>query len=300
MAYTGANRLQRGLPCPSFPKSKPCVAGWSRRCRASGSCWPRANRPDLRWPLPERFAERLTGRRVLALRRRSKYLLVDLDGGETLLIHLGMSGRMLVSGLVLGGFHHDHPAPDKHDHVILDLDGGARVTFNDARRFGAMDLLPTASEDSHWLLRDLGPEPLGNRFDETYLASRLKGRRSPIKTALLDQKIVAGLGNIYVSEALHRAGISPLRLAGRVAACPPRGAGRGDPRRAGRGDRRRRLVAARPSPDDGRARLFPACLPRLRSRGRSPARRPAAAVPSAVPCNRAGPVSSARSASARH
>jgi formamidopyrimidine-DNA glycosylase len=177
----------------------------------------RANRLDLRWPLPERFAERLTGARVLRLGRRSKYLLVDLDSGETLLIHLGMSGRMLVSGLMLGAFHHDHPTPEKHDHVVIDLEGGARVTFNDARRFGAMDLMPTDSAGQHWLLRDLGPEPLGNGFDEVWLTARLKGRRSPIKTALLDQKLVAGLGNIYVSEALHRAGVSPLRQAGRIA-----------------------------------------------------------------------------------
>lgn len=99
------------------------------------------NRPDLRWPLPDGMAERLTGQRVLALRRRSKYLLADLSSGESLLVHLGMSGRMLVSGAMLGTFHHDHPAPQKHDHVVLTMDSGARITFNDARRFGAMDLL---------------------------------------------------------------------------------------------------------------------------------------------------------------
>ncbi len=97
-------------------------------------------RPDLRWPFPDRMAERLTGKRVERLRRRSKYILVDLDSGETLIIHLGMSGRMLISGQMLGEFHHDHPAPEKHDHVVFDMDSGARVTFNDARRFGAMDL----------------------------------------------------------------------------------------------------------------------------------------------------------------
>jgi formamidopyrimidine-DNA glycosylase len=101
------------------------------------------NRLDLRWPLPDRMAERLTGRRVKALRRRSKYLLADLDSGETLLVHLGMSGRMLVSGAQIGAFHHDHPAPQKHDHVVLHMGSGARITFNDARRFGAMDLMPT-------------------------------------------------------------------------------------------------------------------------------------------------------------
>ncbi|MFN3994187.1 MAG: bifunctional DNA-formamidopyrimidine glycosylase/DNA-(apurinic or apyrimidinic site) lyase [Tabrizicola flagellatus] len=172
------------------------------------------NRPDLRWPLPDRMAERLTGRSVTALRRRSKYLLADLDSGETLLVHLGMSGRMLVSGAQISAFHHDHPAPQKHDHVVLHMEGGARVTFNDARRFGAMDLMPTDRAAEHMLLRDLGPEPFGNDFNEPYLAGRLKGRRTPIKAALLDQRIVAGLGNIYVAETLYRARISPLRLAG--------------------------------------------------------------------------------------
>ncbi|MCX7890326.1 MAG: bifunctional DNA-formamidopyrimidine glycosylase/DNA-(apurinic or apyrimidinic site) lyase [Rhodobacteraceae bacterium] len=176
----------------------------------------RVGRPDLRRPFPEGMARRLTGARVLGLTRRSKYILVALDSGETLLIHLGMSGRILVSGAALGAFHHALPAPARHDHVILDIEGGARVTFNDARRFGLMDLVPTPSADSHPLLAGLGPEPLGNGFDEAGLAARLAGRRSPVKAALLDQRIVAGLGNIYVSEALHRAGISPRRLAANV------------------------------------------------------------------------------------
>jgi formamidopyrimidine-DNA glycosylase len=174
------------------------------------------NRPDLRWPLPAGMAERLTGARVTALRRRSKYLLADLSTGETLLLHLGMSGRILVSGAVLGAFHHAHPAPQVHDHVVIDTDGGARVTFNDPRRFGAMDLFATQAEGAHPLLRDLGPEPLGNGFSEGWLALRLAGRRTPVKAALLDQRTVAGLGNIYVCEALHRARISPRRLAGNL------------------------------------------------------------------------------------
>jgi formamidopyrimidine-DNA glycosylase len=174
-------------------------------------------RPDLRWPLPERMAERLTGARVERLRRRSKYILADLSTGETLLIHLGMSGRMLISGRVLGHFHHLHPGPQKHDHVILAMEGGARVTFNDARRFGMMDLMPTATADMHWLMSGIGPEPFGNDFHEDYLVAALNGRRTPVKAALLDQRILAGLGNIYASEVLHRAGISPKRLAGRIA-----------------------------------------------------------------------------------
>jgi formamidopyrimidine-DNA glycosylase len=174
------------------------------------------NRPDLRWPFPDRMANRLTGRRVTALRRRSKYILADLDSGESLLIHLGMSGRMMISGAQIGAFYHDHPAPQKHDHVILHMEDGARITFNDARRFGAMDLMPTETAPDHPLLAGLGPEPFGNDFNGPYLAARLNARRTPIKSALLDQRIVAGLGNIYVAETLYRARISPLRLAGEL------------------------------------------------------------------------------------
>jgi formamidopyrimidine-DNA glycosylase len=175
-------------------------------------------RPDLRWPLPERMAERLTGACVTALRRRSKYLLADLDRGETLIVHLGMSGRMLVSGVLVGDFVHPHGDAQKHDHVVLDVEGGARITFNDARRFGAMDLAPTEAVEAHRLLAGLGPEPLGNGFDAQRLAARLAGRITPVKAVLLDQRVVAGLGNIYVCEALWRARISPLRLARDVTA----------------------------------------------------------------------------------
>ena len=176
------------------------------------------NRPDLRWPFPPRMAERLTGARVLQLRRRSKYILADLDRGETLLIHLGMSGRMLISGDPLGRFVHDHPAPEKHDHVVFHMENGARITFNDPRRFGAMDMMPTEGAENHALLAALGPEPLGNGFHPEYLVRALKGRNTTMKAALLDQKIVAGLGNIYVCEALWRARIHPARKAGRVSA----------------------------------------------------------------------------------
>ena len=176
------------------------------------------NRPDLRFPLPEKMADRLSGQRVEGLRRRSKYILADLSSGETLLVHLGMSGRMLVSGATLGTFHHDHPAPAKHDHVVFDMENGARVTFNDARRFGAMDLMSTERAGEHWLLKDLGPEPLGNGFHADYLVGRLSGRVMPVKAALLDQRIVAGLGNIYVSEVLFRARIDPRRAAGDLTA----------------------------------------------------------------------------------
>ena len=176
------------------------------------------NRDGLRFPFPPRMADRLAGQRVLHLRRRSKYIMADLGSGETLLVHLGMSGRILVSGAVIGQFHHDHPAPQKHDHVVLTMGNGARITFNDARRFGAIDLVATGAAEAHPMLASLGPEPLGNDFHEDYLAARLQGRLTPVKSALLDQGVVAGLGNIYVCEVLFRTGISPARLAGDVKA----------------------------------------------------------------------------------
>ena len=179
-------------------------------------------RADLRWPFPVDMEARLSGARVTQLRRRSKYILADLDRGESLIIHLGMSGRMVISGLsaphVPGAFHFDHPAVEKHDHVLFHMDNGARITFNDPRRFGAMDMCATSSLEAHPLLARIGPEPLGNEFHAAYLASQLAGRKMSIKTALLDQRIVAGLGNIYVCEALFRAGIHPARAAGRISA----------------------------------------------------------------------------------
>nr|WP_280860654.1 bifunctional DNA-formamidopyrimidine glycosylase/DNA-(apurinic or apyrimidinic site) lyase [Pararhodobacter sp. SW119] len=179
-------------------------------------------REGLRWPFPPQLAERLTGARVLRLRRRSKYILGDLDTGETVLLHLGMSGRIIVSGLgtpqMPGQFHHAHPAPARHDHVVLDMESGARVTLNDARRFGALDLLATESAESHPLLVALGPEPLGNGFHAHHLRRLFRARSAPVKALLMDQRIVAGLGNIYVCEALFRAGIHPARPAGRISA----------------------------------------------------------------------------------
>lgn len=174
------------------------------------------NRPDLRWPFPENMAERLTGATVTQLRRRSKYILADLDSNETLLIHLGMSGQMTVSADPQGQFVQEHPEPKKHDHVVLHMENGARVTFNDPRRFGAMDLLETATQADHKLLANIGPEPLGNAFNEAYLIDAFKGKNSPVKTALLDQSIVAGLGNIYVCEVLFRAGIAPTTKAAKL------------------------------------------------------------------------------------
>lgn len=168
-------------------------------------------RAGLRRPFPPKLAARLKGRRIDAVRRRAKYLLIDLDDGSTLIIHLGMSGRLYIE---------DGPRakPDAHDHFAFALDDGTRVTFNDARRFGLVDLSPTDHLDSHDLFKSLGPEPLSNQFGGPVLAQALAGKAAPMKAALLDQSVVAGLGNIYVCEALFRAGISPTRKAGSVKA----------------------------------------------------------------------------------
>ncbi|WP_308917103.1 bifunctional DNA-formamidopyrimidine glycosylase/DNA-(apurinic or apyrimidinic site) lyase [Jannaschia sp. LMIT008] len=175
------------------------------------------NRPDLRWPFPERMAERLTGATVIALDRRSKYLLAHLDTAETLIVHLGMSGRMVVDdALRPGAFHRDAGWHPRHDHVVLHTDAH-RVTFNDARRFGFWDLAPTDALDATRHFARMGPEPLSDGFHADHLIAAFRRKASPVKAALLDQRVVAGLGNIYVCEALHRAGISPTRKAGRIA-----------------------------------------------------------------------------------
>ncbi len=171
-------------------------------------------RPDLRWKMPEDLVQVLTGARVTDLRRRSKYLLADLDRGPSLLVHLGMSGRVRVEGAALGSFHHDPAILPQHDHLVLTTEAGVTVTLNDARRFGAVDLVRPG--EAHPLLASLGPEPLSDDFTPAVLAAAFRGRRMPVKAALLDQRIVAGLGNIYVCEALFRAGIHPLRAAGRI------------------------------------------------------------------------------------
>ena len=173
-----------------------------------------ARRPDLRWPLPVDLVQVLTGARVTALRRRSKYLLADLDGRGSLLLHLGMSGRILVEGAGTGRFHRDPAVLPRHDQFVMVTDAGATITLNDARRFGMVDLIRDGAD--HPLLAHLGPEPLEGGFTPARLAAAFAGRRAPVKQALLDQRIVAGLGNIYVSEALHRAGIDPRRPAGRI------------------------------------------------------------------------------------
>ncbi|WP_420563394.1 bifunctional DNA-formamidopyrimidine glycosylase/DNA-(apurinic or apyrimidinic site) lyase [Thalassobaculum sp.] len=191
---------------PELPEVETVMRGLAARLDGRRLAEVEVRRPDLRWPLPERMGARLTGRRILGLRRRAKYILVDLDDGTSWMIHLGMSGRMLIS---------DGPKPplETHDHVVFHTDDGTWVKFNDARRFGMMDLWPTQEVERHKLLKGIGPEPLGNAFNGPALESALAGKYTPIKAALLDQKVVAGVGNIYACEALHRSGIAPRRLA---------------------------------------------------------------------------------------
>ncbi|MCP2678955.1 bifunctional DNA-formamidopyrimidine glycosylase/DNA-(apurinic or apyrimidinic site) lyase [Maricaulaceae bacterium NA33B04] len=175
----------------------------------------RANRPDLRFPFPERFSERLTGTVVDRIDRCAKYLLVRLGSGETLLMHLGMSGRFSIHAEDVsrqpGDFVYAPAADPRHDHVVFELEGGVRVTYNDPRRFGFMVMFPTEAEDTVAYLKDLGPEPNGNAFSSARLLEAFEGRKSPLKAGLLDQTVVAGLGNIYVCEALWRSQISPKR-----------------------------------------------------------------------------------------
>jgi formamidopyrimidine-DNA glycosylase len=178
-------------------------------------------RRDLRWPLPKDFAKRLQGQKVEGLGRRAKYLLADLSSGEVLLMHLGMSGsfRLRRNGQqVLGDPRYfDIAKNEKHDHVVFHMSNGATITFNDPRRFGSMKLVPRARLEQEPLLRGLGPEPLGNAFDAAMLAKACAGKKTSLKAALSDQRIVAGLGNIYVCEALFRARLSPKRQASTIA-----------------------------------------------------------------------------------
>ena len=181
-----------------------------------------AHRGDLRWPLSRDFVARLEGKTVEGLGRRAKYLLVDLSSGEVLLMHLGMSGSFRVAQAgrgdrTPGGYYHDRSERAAHDHVVFHMSSGARISFNDPRRFGMMKLVPRGELDREPLLRALGPEPLGNEFDAAMLAHACKGKKTSLKAALSDQKIVAGLGNIYVCEALHRARLSPKRRASTIA-----------------------------------------------------------------------------------
>jgi formamidopyrimidine-DNA glycosylase len=171
----------------------------------------------LRWPIAKDFEKRITGTTVDGLGRRAKYLLADLSSGDVLVMHLGMSGSFRVDDARIAKYHHEKSKSAAHDHVVFHMSNGATVTFNDPRRFGSMKLVPRANIDQEPLLRSIGPEPLGNEFDAAMLAAACVGKKTSLKAALLDQRVVAGLGNIYVCEALFRARLSPKRLASTIA-----------------------------------------------------------------------------------
>ena len=194
---------------PELPEVETVMRGM--QARLEGRLIQRADirRPDLRWPFPSNLAARLTGARVLSFRRRAKYILMRLDGGDSVLLHLGMSGRITLRP-------RGKNDPELHEHVVLETDDGWEIAFVDPRRFGSIDLVPTATEDQHRLLASLGVEPLSAALTPKYLKAALANKRTPIKAALLDQTLIAGLGNIYVCEALYRARIPPTALAGTI------------------------------------------------------------------------------------
>ena len=192
---------------PELPEVETVRRGLSARLTGRRIARVHLARADLRWPIPSGFAQALTGRRILSFARRGKTILMRLEAGQTALWHLGMSGRLRLSAAG------EAPPPARHEHVVLETDDGARLGFVDPRRFGSLDLLATASEADHPRLAALGPEPLDEGFTPAVLEVALRGRRTAIKAALMDQRVIAGLGNIYACEALFRAGISPRRSA---------------------------------------------------------------------------------------
>jgi formamidopyrimidine-DNA glycosylase len=209
---------------PELPEVETVRAGLAPAMEGYRLTHVETRRGDLRIPFPRDFVARTQGRKVKRLRRRAKYLLADLDSGETLVIHLGMSGRMSVytngKSRKLGNYVYDM-APDgagtgKHDHVVFETDAPARIVFNDHRRFGLMALVDTKTLEQDKLFKAIGVEPLSGAFNTAYLAKVLEGKKTPIKSALLDQRLIAGLGNIYVCEALFRSHISPKKLAGAI------------------------------------------------------------------------------------
>ena len=201
---------------PELPEVETVLRGISPILEGNQIDYAQVNRPDLRRPFPNNLAKRLKNRKINFLHRRSKYILIDLSGGETLIMHLGMSGRIIISQKVAGTFHHNTNHSQKHDHFVLHLKDNHQLTFNDPRRFGVIDLLRTENLELSGMLSQIGPEPLSNSFNEAYFVSTVRLKKTNIKSALLDQRVVAGLGNIYVCEALFRAGISPKRQALRI------------------------------------------------------------------------------------
>jgi formamidopyrimidine-DNA glycosylase len=205
---------------PELPEVETVAQGLARAMQGRRITQVRLNRADLRLPLPRDFASRLTGQRVETITRRAKYILVQLSGGESLLVHLGMTGRFTIirpdgDKMSLGELYDDaepRPGNHAHDHVIFSLDDATRIVYSDPRRFGIMDL--TNGSTAHPLIMGLGAEPLGTELTPRYLGDMFFGRKAPLKSVLMDQRLIAGLGNIYVCEALFRAGLSPRRKAG--------------------------------------------------------------------------------------
>jgi len=206
---------------PELPEVETVRAGLAPVLEGHAFTHVELRRGDLRIPFPNDFVRRLTGRNVTRLWRRAKYLMAELDSGETFVIHLGMSGRIAVFAdgkkRRVGGFLYDAATPDagkgKHDHVVMFTDAAMRIVFTDPRRFGLMTLVATTELDRHRLFQGIGVEPLSADFNASFLAAALKDKRTPLKSALLDQRVIAGVGNIYACEAMYRAGLSPKRLA---------------------------------------------------------------------------------------
>ncbi len=198
---------------PELPEVETVMRGLAPVLENTRIAEARAYAPKLRVEIPKDFGERLSGNLITRLTRRSKYILIECEDGLVAILHLGMSGRINIYGAEA-----EHPPRTRHDHISLLTEKGDLVVFNDARRFGLLVFSTVSGIDQHALIRDIGPEPLGNGFNSGHLAAGLKKRKSPIKNSLLDQKLVAGLGNIYVCEALWRAGIAPTRLANTLTA----------------------------------------------------------------------------------
>ena len=263
---------------PELPEVETVRRGLQPAMEGSKILKAETRRKDLRFPFQKDFVARLDGQTVTGLGRRAKYLMADLASGDVLLMHLGMSGSFRVianEGIKAPGqFHHPRSEDRAHDHVVFHMSSGASVVFNDPRRFGYMKIIARNALDQEPLLKGLGPEPLGNEFDAAMLARSCANKKTSLKAALLDQRVVAGLGNIYVCEALYRSQLSPRRLAATLAT--RKGEATDHARRlvnaihdsAEPGDKVRWLVVARSSPDLGRTRLFPALFPGLRPRGR--------------------------------
>ncbi len=206
------------IPMPELPEVETVRRGLAPHLVGARLAQVEQRRPDLRFPLPQRFVDRLTGATVLQLERRAKYLRAALDTGETLVCHLGMTGRFLVEDTTPGHFVHAAGDDPKHTHIVFKTAAGVTISFNDARRFGYMELIQTQALEHHPWFASLGPEPLGPAFGHQALANAFAGRRQSVKATLLDQRVVAGLGNIYVCEALHRSAIHPERAAGEIPA----------------------------------------------------------------------------------